>query len=216
MRAKTLLLTAVLSAATLAAVAQTPVFSVNAVGYVNVTVPAGQFALLANPLNASSNVLSAVLPDVPNNTVVYVFENGAFIPITKRSATLWSGGLGGNQPLAPGQGFFVKAPAGTVVPITFVGEVPQGTNLTVNVPAAGFHLLGSIVPQAGKVQTDLGLPAAVNDVIYTFDSASQSYTPSTKRAALWTPSEPVIDVGRGFFLKAGAPVTWTRSFSVNQ
>jgi hypothetical protein len=200
-------------------VAQTPVFSVNAVGYVNVTVPAGAFALLANPLNASSNVLSAVLPDVPNNTVVYIFDaaTSSFIQITKRTATLWAGGQGANQPLAPGQGFFVKAPAGTAVPITFVGEVPQGTNLTVNIPAAGFHLLGSIVPQEGKVQTDLGLPAAINDVVYTFDTASQTYVVSTKRTAtLWAPSEPTIPVGRGFFIKAGGPLTWTRSFSVNQ
>jgi hypothetical protein len=201
-------------------VAQTPVFSVNAVGYVNVTVPAGAFALLANPLNASSNVASAVLPDVPANTVVYIFnsDTAAFTQITKRAGTLWTGGtLAGNTPLAPGQGFFIKAPTGTAVPITFVGEVPQGTNLTVNIPAAGFHLLGSIVPQEGGVQSVLGLPAVNGDVVYTFNPDTQGYSQNTKRAGtLWTPSEPVIAVGRGFFLKATAAGTWTRSFSVNQ
>jgi hypothetical protein len=100
--------------------------------------------------------------------------------------------------------------------ITFVGEVPQGTNLTVTIPKAGFNLLGSIVPQAGKVSTDLGLPTAANDAVYTFDSATQAYAISTKRTAtLWSPSEPTIPVASGFFLKAGAPGTWTRSFSVN-
>jgi len=218
MRTKTLLLTVALSAATLAtAVAQT-VYSVNAVGYVNVTVPAGKFALLANPLNQPTNSIGAVLPDVPNNTVVYVFDanTGSFSQVTKRSATLWAGGSGNNTILNPGQGFFIKNAAATDMNITFVGEVPQGTNLTVNVAKAGFNLIGSIVPQAGKVQTELGLPAAVNDKVYTFDAATQGYTTSTKRTAtLWAPSEPVINVASGFFYQAVAPVTWTRSFSVN-
>jgi hypothetical protein len=208
----------VLSAATLAtAVAQT-VYSVNAVGYVNVTVPAGKFALLANPLNQPTNTLATILPDVPNNTVVYVFDvnAGAFTQITKRSATLWSGGSGGATVLNPGTGFFVKNAGTADFTITFVGEVPQGDNLTVNIPKAGFNLLGSIVPQAGKVSTDLGLPTVANDAIYTFNKDTQAYVTSTKRTAtLWSPSEPTIDVANGFFFKATAPGTWTRSFKVN-
>lgn len=219
MKIKTLLLTVALCAATLAtAVAQT-VYSVNAVGYVNVTVPANGFALLANPLNVgTNNSISAVLPDVPVGTVVYTFDPtaAAFVQITKRSATLWSGGTGNNTVLNPGTGFFVRNAAATPLNITFVGEVPQGTNLTVSIPKAGFNLIGSIVPQAGKVSTDLGLPTVANDAIYTFNPTSQSYVTSTKRSAtLWSPSEPVIEVANGFFLKATAPSTWTRSFSVN-
>jgi len=218
MRTKTLLLTAVLSAATLAtAVAQT-VYSVNAVGYVNVTVPAGKFALLANPLNQGSNTLAQVMPDLPANTLVYVFDEtaGAFVQVTKRAGTVWTGGAAGNTVVAPGQGFFVKNVGATDLSITFVGEVPQGTNLTVNIAKAGFHLLGSIVPQAGKVTTDLGLQAVNNDKVFTFDTTAQAYITSTKRAGtVWTPSEPTIDVAHGFFFQATAPSTWTRSFSVN-
>ena len=227
MRAKTLLLAAALSAVTLATVvAQTPVYSVNAVGYVNVTVPAGKFALLANPLNASSNTLSAVLPDAPNQTVVYVYDPAAgYTPITRRvvgGVGSWTGGQGGNTVIAPGKGFFVKAPAGADLNITFVGEVPQGTGanaLKVNL-VPGYNLVGSIVPQEGKVTTDLKLAAASNDQVVQWDPATQGYVTKTFRVVggtgQWVGGEPVIKVAEGFFFKAGAASTWTREFSVNQ
>src|SRR5689334_14692664 len=65
MRTKTLLLTAALSAAgLLPSMAQ--VFSVNAVGYVNQSVPANGLAILAVPLNGNpNNSLNNTLP-IPN------------------------------------------------------------------------------------------------------------------------------------------------------
>jgi hypothetical protein len=220
MRTKTLLLTAAMSAAAIAtSVAQT-VYSVNAVGYVNVPVAAGKFALLANPLNQPTNSLAAVLPDVPANTVVYVFQSGGFVQATKRSTGAWSG-PGATANIDPGQGFFIKNAGTTDFTVTFVGEVPQGTNLTVNL-AAGINLVGSIVPQQGKVETDLKIPAANGDILYQWDPATQAYkTAATRRTNVgqWTGgtgSEPVIGVGEGFFYSAKAAGTWTRSFSVNQ
>lgn len=222
MRTKTILTMAALSVASLAtAVAQT-VYSVNAVGYVNVTVPANGFALLANPLNQPTNSLTAVLPGVPNGTIVYVFNTttGAFDTATFRSANnAWTGG-GAAALLNPGQGFFVKNPGATALNITFVGEVPQGTNLVVSVPV-GFSLLSSIVPQAGKLETDLKFPAANTDKAYVFDSTSQNYQIFTRRgAAAWTGvagvTEPSVGVAQGFFYSAAAATTWSRSFNVNQ
>jgi len=219
MRRKTLLLTAAVSAAAVAtSVAQT-VYSVNAVGYVNVTVPAGKFAMLANPLNQPTNSLAAVLPDVPANTVVYVFQSGGFVQATKRS-TGWSG-PGATATLNPGQGFFVKNAGTADMTITFVGEVPQGTALSVPL-VAGMNLVGSIVPQAGKVETDLKIPAANGDILYQWDTATQAYkTAATRRTNVgqWTGGtggEPTIGVGEGFFYSAKAAGNWTRSFSVNQ
>lgn len=212
MRTKTVLLTAALGAVSIAtSVAQT-VYSVNAVGYVNVTVPAGQFALLANPLNQGDNKVATILPDVPVNTVVYVYDaaTSAFSAATKR-ATGWTGG-GASAVLAPGQGFFVKNAGTTDMTITFVGEVPQG-DLKADF-GAGFNLLGSLVPQSGKVETELKLPAQVNDKVYLYGAAG--YTTITKRATGWTPGgEPTVGVAQGFWLNAGAKGSWTRSFNVN-
>jgi len=209
---------AALSVASIAtAVAQT-VYSVNAVGYVNVTVPAGKFALLANPLNQPTNSVAAVLPGVPSGTIVYIFNAaGAFDQATARAGGVWTG-TGAADMLNPGAGFFVKNAGATDMTITFVGEVPQGTNLTVNI-AAGFSLIGSIVPQVGGLETVLGFPAANGDKAYLFDNTAQTYTTYTRRGVgVWTggSGEPSLAVAQGIFYQAAAATTWTRSFSVNQ
>jgi hypothetical protein len=214
---KTLIMTAALCAACVAtSVAQT-VYSVNAVGYVNVTVPASGFAILANPLNQPTNSLAAVLPDAPVNTVVYIFDAAtqSFSLATKRT-TGWTG-TGASAMLDPGKGFFIKNPNATDMTLTFVGEVPQGENLSVSFPA-GFSLLGSIVPQAGTLETDLKFPAAQNDKAYIFNAATQSYTVLTRRASAWTggTGEPAVAVAQGLFYQAVTAGSWTRSFSVNQ
>jgi len=216
MRTKTLLVTAVLGAASVAvAVAQT-VYSVNAVGFVNKTIPAGQFVLVANPLDAGvdNNTIAKLFPDVPNNTTkIWTFDaaTSSYASFTKRS-TGWA--PNGNTVLAPGTGFFIQNTGTADFQVTFVGEVMQGDLSTPFV--AGFNLIASKVPQAGKVETDLKLPAVNNDKVWTF--ANGAYTTVTRRATAWTPSEPTIDVASAFFFQrlGGAAGNWTRTFSVNQ
>ncbi|HOX04346.1 MAG TPA: hypothetical protein P5022_01560 [Candidatus Paceibacterota bacterium] len=222
MRIKVLLLAAVVCVAT-AASSLAQVYSVNAVGYVNKEVPAGGFAILSNPLNQPTNNLATVFPNVPDNFIVYKYVANTFQQITKRTIggqVRWTGGLGADEIVNPGMGFFVKNPSTTeTLKLTFVGEVPQGTGLTVPF-AAGFNLISSIVPQAGAVKTTLGLPVANNEVIYKYGAAG--YVQSTLRVIggqdRWTggdSTEPVIDVGEGFWYKANATGNWARDFSVN-
>lgn len=223
MRTKTVLLTTLLGAVSIASSVAQTVYSVNAVGYVNVTVKNNSFALLANPLNQPTNSIAAVLPDVPKGTKVYAINktSGQFDTFTKLPSGIWSG----DATLAPGVGFFVKAPNGTNdLSITFVGEVPQTTDttpLTITYPV-GFSLVGSIVPQAGKLETDLGFTAANGDKVYRFDAATSGYTTSTSHGnKAWTggitgETEPFINVAQGFWLNAKAGGTWTRNFTVQQ
>lgn len=213
-------MTVALGAASIATSLAQTVYSVNAVGYVNVTVPAGKFALLANPLKLAAMTIPAVLPDVPANTQVFVYNpaTAAYTSATKRASGSWTGD-GAAATLVPGQGFWVKNAGTADLNITFVGEVMQGdaTQLKVDY-IAGFNLLGSLVPQTGKLETDLGYKGAANDQVFTFDPASAAYTTYTKRASgAWTggSGEPSIPVANGFFLKAAAAGSWTRSFSVN-
>jgi len=119
----------------------------------------------------------------------------------------------GNQIVNPGQGFFLQNVAATPITITFVGEVPQG-DLSVQYPA-GFSLLGSQVPQAGKVETDLKLPAKSGDKVYTFVNGAYETTKQKLPSGVWGGGEPTIQVGQGFWLQAGAAGNWARSFSVN-
>jgi hypothetical protein len=203
MRTKTLLLTAALSAAGVAsAVAQ--VYSVNAVGYVNVAAAAG-FNLLANPLNTGGNTVAEVIPTATDGTLLYTFNAATGFSIIQYDGE-WL--PAGTTVIAPGTGFFLRLPAAATV--TFVGEVPQGT---LSIPlVAGFNLVGSKVPQAGKIQTDLKYTPADGDLVYTFGAAGYSIF---QYDAEWLPSEPNLAVAQGVWIRKGAAGSWDRTFSVN-
>jgi hypothetical protein len=217
MRTKTLLAAAAISAAFAVTSYGQTVYSVNAVGYVNVDVPASQFAIVANPLNQPTNTLTAVLPDIPAGTQIYLWTGTGFGSAIRKTATGWLPPTAGTNIINPGQGFFVQNVATTNITITFVGEVPQG-DLSTAFPA-GFSLLGSQVPQAGKVETDLKLPAKSGDLVYVYTNGA--YLPVARRTATaWIGGvagspEPVVGVGQGFWLQAAAAGNWTRNFSVN-
>ena len=205
MRTKTLLLTAVLGVAT-AATTMADVFSVNVVGYVNKTMVTG-FTLVANPLRAATNTVSALFPNPPDLTAVYKFTGAGF------SGNSFEFGAWGdpNQTFLPGEGFFVYNP-GAPYTNTFVGEVSQGV-LTNAVPT-GFSLKGSIVPQAGLLQTTLGYVPGDLDAIYQYTQGS-GYAGRSFEFGAWS-QEPNIGVAEGFFLfNNSAAKNWVRTFTVN-
>jgi hypothetical protein len=220
MRTKTLLLIAAIGAAgAVSSMAQ--VYSVNAVGYVNKTIPKGQFSMVANPLKAATNTVNALFQPVPPGFQVFVYTpgkgfdvgtfddlEGAYIPASV-----------GNAVINPGYGVFVKNPTAADVTITFVGEVMQGSLSTPLVP--GLQIVGSQVPQEGTA-SDLGLPNTTaegmtpGDQVYqftgpagyyvsTFDDLEDNFVPALKPLA----------VGEAIFVKLAKANTWSRTFSVN-
>jgi len=226
MRTKTLLLTAVLGIASAsAAFAQTSVYSVNAVGYVNVVFPAG-FSIRANPLNATPNNSLINIFDssvVPLGTKLYRYDTSttpaAFKIYTAEEDDNGVKGWGANNgvELKPGEGFFVKATS--TFTNTFVGEVPQGTASNQQVPN-GFSLRSSVVPQAGALDTVLKYPAQLGDKVYRLNADGKNYTTSTfeeddNGTPAWS-KVPTPAVGEGFWVLSKSAKPWNRDFSVNQ
>ena len=121
-----------------------------------------------------------------------------------------------NDTLVPGQGAFIRNTSAASFPITFVGEVSQGTTppLSHAIPA-GLSIQSSEVPQSGKVATELGFPAADGDTIYQYDNASGAYIIHALDLGEWSAGEPVPKVGESFFVRKVDSKAWTRSFSVN-
>ena len=215
MKTKALLAAGLMMAASAASASAQTVYSVNAVGFVNVTCPPG-FSLIANPLAAATNTVAALFPNAASGTTVYKFNpaTGGFI------STTFSSFLGDwtdpTVTLVPGEGFFYKNPAGTAVTNTFVGNVQQGTLITSL--GSGFTLVSSQVPQQGLVSTDLGMPNDAGTTVFTYDNAGNAYSSFSFSSFLggWAPSEPTIGVGQGFFVKRSATGSWSRAFNVNQ
>jgi hypothetical protein len=212
MRTKTLYLTALLGAVSIAtSVAQT-VYSVNAVGYVNVTLVPG-YNLIANPLVAETNTVAVLFDAAPNGTVVYKFNatTAAYVSTTKNKITgKWNDTA---LSLLPGEGAFVKNVATTNVVITFVGEVMQGT-LTNSLPV-GYSIASSQVPQADTLD-NLSFPKVKGDAVYKFVSGAYQTFSVNKITGNWSPSVPSAAVAESFFVKKAVASDWTRTFSVNQ
>lgn len=219
MRTKTLLLTAVLGVAA-AATSMADTFSVNAVGYVNLTMPPG-FSLVANQLNKSNNTLNAVLPSVPSDSLVYTFANNIYT-VDIFDGSVWLDANSGNPSttvIQPGKGFFFNNPNATPVTVTLVGEVPQGTNTVALVP--GYTLISSVVPQQLSLVASNGFPQ-VSDMLY-LSFSNNAYSTLVNDGSQWldansgNPTDAKPAVGQGFFINNpnATSVNWTRSFSVN-
>jgi len=209
MKTKALLLAGLVTLAGVAASQAQTVYSVNAVGFVNVTVPTG-FSLISNLLMNGGNTVSSVLGGVPNGTVIYKFNagTGSFV-----ANTFFLGWSNPSMTLTPGEGIFINN-TGSPYTLTFTGEVAQGalsTPLT-----AGFQIVSSQVPQAGQLDTVLGFPVANGDIVYKFNSGTQSYQAFTYFLG-WGGGAPQIQVGESFFVNkaAGGASSWSRTFSVS-
>jgi hypothetical protein len=233
MRTKALLLAAAFTVAT-CATSMAQVYSANAVGYVNITLPAG-FSIIANPLNGTNNNIKTILPvdASANNLVVFKYNAAAQAYFGSELYLAGLGWLPGTMDCNPGDGLFLDVPA-TAAPlnITFVGEVPQG-NLSLPL-VTGFNLVGSQVPQALPTgpatggEDTLEFPAANNDQLFFYNSGNQAYDGAmlylTGLGWLWTDPDTglpgasngrVVDVAEGFFVQKAAAASWDRNFSVN-
>jgi len=208
MRTKTLLLTAALAAVGVSS-SMAQVYSVNAVGYVNLTIPSG-FSMIANQFVQPSYTLGSLIPNPPPSTVVYKYTPAGYLIYTFDDIDLvWYPDANGTIPL--GSGVFILAPS--QFNLTFVGEVPQGT-LTTPTPH-GFSIVASQVPQAGPVSA-LGLQGEPADVIYRYTPAGYNIYTFDDIDLVWYPAEPSVNVGESFFLlKNGSSPNWTRNFTVN-
>jgi len=234
MRTKTLLITAALAAAGLVS-ASAQVFSVNAVGYVNVSVPAGGYAIIANPLNGNpDNNLNTILP-LPDEFVgasIYRFN-----PATQsyRDTMQWVPGPGwlSSAPedlvVNPGEGFFLQNVSGSPLNATLVGEVPSGTTQNQILGDNNYQIRSAVVPRGqalgwvGQANT-LEFPARTGDSVFLFDPATQQYKETIQyvEGAGWLsgefpPEGPTIAPGTGFFVQSVAPgnASWTMTFTVN-
>jgi hypothetical protein len=224
-----------------AATSWAQVYSVNAVGYVNLTVPGNgaDLAIIANPLNGTNNSINTILP-LPLSavdTVIYLFDvDGSLggIPQNYFATQYYDQGTGSGiwfpeVELKPGVAFFIagKDTSGTLA-ITFVGEVPQG--LLVNQLQASplLSMASSMVPQAGKLDA-LSFPGSIDDVVYLWDvngtlegtAGRQQYVAQQRYddgagGQLWFPDN-TINVAQGFFVKksGSSNLQWTRDFNVS-
>jgi len=245
MRTKTLALSALIGLLGSASVMAGNVYSINAVGYINVTLVPG-FNMISCPLICS-----------PDNTIGTLFNNGGG-PATSNQYNNWSvyqwdtaltpasylndsasaksanklgyvngWTAGGTITLNPGQAAWVQNSFSTNVTVTFVGTVPQnGSPYLTNVLTQGFNMVSSAIPMSGDLTVNTntlmtGFPGN-NDSVYVWDTA---LTPSAydttdvygSKHHTWTSNPTTANVTQGFWYQvfSAAPETWVENFAVN-
>lgn len=192
--------------------AQSNVYSLNIVGYVNYTQAAGTFNLAANPLKLADNDVANVFtagPSYPNLTVYKRNIAGSGYDSSTFDADLTA--CTELLDVPPGTGLWVATPSGTPFTNTFVGEVVLDST---NAIPAGYSLKGAILPQAGLIQTALNYQPDVNDTVSCWNgSGYNDYTFDADLTA-WLPEEPSVSVAQGFWIyNAAANKTWIRNFT---
>jgi hypothetical protein len=229
MRTKTLLLTAALGIASAASSMAQAVYSVNVVGYVNLTLRP-RFNLVANQLDATpNNRLSSVFPAVPDGSQVLKFKNNNY------TRTDFFTDFGGwinpddfspsTTTVDPGEGFFFNNPNATDLVVTTVGQVKTGNGLTVNVDPLQFTLISSITPQDLALSTANNYPLSDGVQYLSWNAGVQDYNPRLDYfGGSWIDPDfnnvpdPVTTVGQGWFHYSPNATTtgWSRNFNPNQ
>jgi hypothetical protein len=214
MRIKALLCAAALAAGAITSMAQSNVYSLNVVGYVNTSIVgsgSGDFQMIANPLNTTNNTIGALIPTAPDFTALFKWTGTAFA-----TATFFAGSWDHPEyTLAPGEGAITQSTSPWTN--TFVGEVLQsvGGAPLANAYPAGLSIRASMVPQQGTL-TQLGLPGTQLtdfDAVFEWNTTTKKYDTFTWFAGAWD-TEPSLAVGQSMWLQVAAAGTWNRVFTV--
>lgn len=182
----------------------------NLIGYATQMLPPG-FSMVANPLHASDNTIAALFPNMSEATTLCKFDTDLFR--LNNNAVKSGHWTKPDEELLPGEGAIVFNPTNNFKTLNFCGEIAQG--LLTNPIPAGLSIRSSLVPQAGRLQSDLGLAMTEGDVIHIFDRDQQKYVVYPFSTKAWEINEPVVAVGEAFWIGKKNPGSWVRHFKAS-
>jgi hypothetical protein len=228
MRTKTLLLSAVALAAGLIPALAQPVFSVNVVGYYNITVPGSKFAMIGNQLpggpNGTDSAVGSVYTNgVPDASVMFTWNGTGYDTIQYFLGFGWfdSNFNPATNSLPPGIGSFLQNGSSGTATITVVGQVPQGGFTNKITLGFGVYSLPSSI--ATNIDSSImNLPAADADLYFHWSIPNQSFdNPAQFFAGFgWFDQNfvqvfPTPNVGEGFLYQHnGGTSNWIANFTV--
>lgn len=206
------------------------VLSKNAVGYVKIPdvqggVGAANFYLLAHPFESfdgPDHVLTNVFADVPNSTIVSVWDadEQEYINYTRGARGDWLDDAV-TATIGRGVGAWVQIPADAAgIDLILMGEVPD-EDVTPMTWAEGFTLVGYSFPATIELtNTTMAVALPNNTVLSFWDGDNQEYINYTKGARgdwLDEALDAVLQPGHGFWIQSSEagdawnevkPYTW--------
>ena len=135
-------------------------FTSNYVGFLTIEIPPGH-SMIANPLQGVSNTVADLLPGMPEGTILTRLNQVTFH--LSENHYRQKGWANPGDKLVPGEGALIYNPSQVILTTTFVGDV---ATQPVRVPIhQGTTMRSSVIPIAGRLDTDLGFPISAGDVV---------------------------------------------------
>ena len=221
--------------------AQTNVYSLNAVGYINLSLPPG-FSMIADQLQSTNNTIGSLMNDAAgtygtggayDGVKIYAWNGTSYTSDSGDSAfSTYANGWdnGGKITMNPGQAVWFSNPNKTNMNVLFLGNVPTGTlPVTITGPST-FNMISSPVPVGGDIVTNSVMNLtnySDKDKVYVYNNPGGYTTYSVDinfgtsgYLSQWDlPGDPQVAVGQGFWYLTASTTktfTWTETFSVSQ
>jgi hypothetical protein len=190
-----------------------PIASSNAVGYINLTIYAGD-NLIANQLDDTvGNTLDDIFATGPGDLLTgstfteWDPTSDQLLPASVFNGTSWSINYG----LSPnGVGGVLNSPANTTV--TFVGDVVNfniqpGGGYTFVPPllGPGTYLLAMAAPLTGTFEQVIGSDPIAGDSVETLDASTQTYSTTTFNGTTWNNGTPSLAVDEAAYFDLVVP-----------
>ena len=205
---------AITASAAFAATAE-PVYSQNAVGFINKEAKAGELYALTFPFADMTSTNAGVVfkdtqmaQDATRGSTVYFWSGTSWEPDTKRP-----NGFRTEHVLQPGECFFFQ-PAADMT-ITMCGEVPDDASLECEIhPAANLSAIGNPYPvEVIFTNTALAASASRGATVYFWNGTS--WEPDTRRPNGFR-TEHTLSPGEGFFFQTTAGDTEASAWAVEK
>jgi hypothetical protein len=221
MRTKALLGLAALAVGLSTSVAQN-VYSLNVVGYVNVSLQANKLSFLSVPLapvDGNFNITNTiVLSDAQDGALLYKWAGTGWDP----NVPSWFAGIGWSPDtvISNGTAFFLQPAASST--LTFVGQVPQGA-LAYNIPAGLSTLANQVPVSANFPGSTVGNDG---DLMYVWNNVSSAWSPTVWSyfgGVGWdngggagnSINGPMLNPADGvFYANSGVAIPFTQNFTV--
>lgn len=187
---------------------QGEVVSTSIAGYVTRQLPPGG-SFIANPFdNGEGNEVVDLFSDVPDGASITNYDNPGGTLTTSSFEGWFSQWTEPDMVLEPGEGAVFHNPSGQNLAVRFGGLVPSG--LTTTAVPQGLSLQASILPQAGALVSDLQYPVSEGEIFYLFTQGGYSSFIYDSALGGWQPSEPQLELGEFFLVRAPEAKVWAR------
>ncbi len=180
--------------------------------FVRIGIYAG-YSMIASPLTTQDSRLSRLLPNMPDGTMAYKWNEATESYSTSIYEVNYGGWGDSAMTLLPNEGVILRTPDGSpTTTVSLIGAYalsPQPNHLP-----QGMAIRSFMLPASGALLLNLGFPARVGDKVYKIvRGTTLTYTEYTALAGgmdvVWSPTDPWMDAGESFWSSKNRADEWT-------